>query len=182
MDKIDELRTLAEEGKIPEPPPDVNDRDGNRRGRANHVPRREDGKVDLAALGAPPPGFAWTRTGRPVVETWPEEPLTCPECGSEVVLKTGRFGPYFGCSGYPKCSFVSNLRGEAKKRADAEMPRPARPKPIPTDIECEECGEPMVIRTGRNGQFLGCSKYPKCKNSRPLPEGATAESLAISGK
>ena len=117
-----------------------------------------------------------------MVETWPDEPLTCPNCGSEVALKTGRFGPYFGCSAYPKCSFVSNMRGEAKKRAEVEMPRPARPKPIPTDIRCEECGEPMVIRTGRNGQFLGCSKYPKCKNSQPLPGGATAESLATSSK
>jgi ssDNA-binding Zn-finger/Zn-ribbon topoisomerase 1 len=40
----------------------------------------------------------------------------------------------------------------------------------------------MVIRTGRTGPFLGCSKYPKCRSSKPLPEGETAESLAAAGK
>jgi len=36
----------------------------------------------------------------------------------------------------------------------------------------------MAIRTGRTGPFLGCSKYPKCKFAKPLPEGYTAEALA----
>jgi DNA topoisomerase-1 len=67
------------------------------------------------------------------------------------------------------------MRGEAKKRAEAEMPSAARPKPIPTDIRCDECGETMLIRTGRTGPFLGCSKYPKCRFSKPMPEGLTAE-------
>jgi DNA topoisomerase-1 len=44
-----------------------------------------------------------------------------------------------------------------------------------TEVRCDECGEPMVIRTGRTGPFLGCSKYPKCRFSKPLPEGLTAE-------
>jgi DNA topoisomerase-1 len=186
LDKIDDLKALQEAGKIPDPPPENNNgngRNGNgRRANGRTVPRREDGKVDIAALGTPPPGFAWTRTGREVVETWPEEPLTCPDCGGEMTLKNGRFGPYFGCSAYPRCSFVANLRGEAKKRAEIESPRPVRPKPIPTDVPCDECGEPMVIRTGRSGPFLGCSKYPRCRNSKPLPEGETVETLATSGK
>jgi DNA topoisomerase-1 len=186
MDKIDHLKALAEAGEIPDPPPENNNsngRNGNgRRANGREVPRRKDGKVDIAALGPPPPGFAWTRTGREVVETWPEEALTCPDCGNEVTLKNGRFGPYFGCSAYPRCSFVANLRGEAKKRADIESPRPVKPKPIPTDIPCDECGERMVIRTGRTGPFLGCSKYPKCRSSKPIPEGETTESLAASRK
>lgn len=179
MEKLDHLRELEEAGKIPDAPLDNNGVNG----RKNHkVPRDKNGKVDLAALGPPPPGFAWTRTGRPVVETWPEdEHLVCPDCGEEVLAKTGRFGPYFGCTNYPKCSFVANLRGAAKKRADAEIPGATRPKPIPTDVACDECGEPMLIRSGRSGQFLGCSKYPKCRFSKPMPEGETAESLARAG-
>ena len=55
---------------------------------------------------------------------------------------------------------------------DSDKPKP---KPIPTDISCDECGETMVIRTGRSGPFLGCSKYPKCKSNKPLPEGVTGE-------
>jgi ssDNA-binding Zn-finger/Zn-ribbon topoisomerase 1 len=125
--------------------------------------------VNLDELGPPPPGFAWTRTGKPVVETWPEGPLYCPECGKELLLKAGRFGPFYSCTGFPKCRCSVNLRGEAKKRAEIEMPPPAKEKPIPTEIPCEECGEPMMIRNGRSGKFLGCSKYPKCKTTKPLP-------------
>ncbi len=172
-DKIEHLRTLEAEGKIPDAPPEIKPGARGKKGAAG-----KQVKVDITALGAPPEGFAWTRTGRPVVETWPEEPLNCPECGNEVSLKDGRFGPYYGCGAYPKCRFVSNLRGDAKKRAAIEMPTPDKPKPIPTDVPCDECGEPMLIRTGRSGQFLGCSKYPKCRFSKPLPEGTTAASLA----
>lgn len=38
----------------------------------------------------------------------------------------------------------------------------------PTDETCDRCGKPMAIRWGRFGQFLACSGYPECKNSRPL--------------
>ena len=39
-----------------------------------------------------------------------------------------------------------------------------------TDIKCDVCGRPMVVRWGRNGKFLACSGYPECKNTRPLEE------------
>jgi DNA topoisomerase I len=38
-----------------------------------------------------------------------------------------------------------------------------------TDIVCDKCGGAMLIKWGRNGRFLSCSKYPKCKNAKPLP-------------
>jgi len=177
MEKLEHLKELEAKGEIPDaPPPGAN---GRSSAAAKNLPRDAKGKVDIAALGPPPPGFAWTRTGRPVVETWPKDDLTCPECGAECTAKTGRFGPYFGCSRYPKCRFVANLRGAAKKHAEAEMPGATKPKPIPTEIPCEQCGAHMVIRTGRTGPFLGCSTYPKCRNSQPLPEGSTVESLTV---
>ncbi len=37
-----------------------------------------------------------------------------------------------------------------------------------TDVMCEKCGSPMVIKWGRNGKFLACSAYPECKNTKPL--------------
>lgn len=40
--------------------------------------------------------------------------------------------------------------------------------PRETDIVCEKCGSKMLIRTGRFGEFLACSNFPKCKNTRPL--------------
>jgi DNA topoisomerase-1 len=174
MEKLDELKKLEAEGKVPPPP--TNHNGANHRTRGNGRGAKGAAvKADPKELGAPPPGFAWTRTGKPVVEDWPDDPLKCPDCGSEVTLKTGRYGPYYGCSAYPRCSFVANLRGEAKKRAAVEMPTPVKPKPVPTDIVCDECGSNMVIRNGRQGPFLGCGRYPKCRFSKPLPEGlATA--------
>ncbi len=38
-----------------------------------------------------------------------------------------------------------------------------------TDIDCELCGSKMMIKWGRNGRFLSCTNYPKCKNAKPLP-------------
>ena len=35
----------------------------------------------------------------------------------------------------------------------------------PTDLVCEKCSSPMVIKWGKNGRFLCCSKYPECKNT-----------------
>jgi topoisomerase IA-like protein len=128
-------------------------------------------KDNSESFGTPPEGFAWTRTGKPVVEDWPEGTLACPNCGSDLVLKAGRFGPFFSCTGYPKCKTSINLRGQAKKRAEQEMgPAPDRPPPQPTDVICDKCGAHMVIRSGRGGSFLGCSGYPNCRSTKPLPD------------
>ncbi|TWT42190.1 DNA topoisomerase 1 [Phycisphaerae bacterium RAS1] len=136
-------------------------------------------RVTYTPEGDPPPGFAWTRTGRPVVEVMPEDhTLPCPECGSTMELKRGRFGPFFSCGNFPRCRFNANLRGEAKKQAEELLPAPVRPKPIPTDIPCEECGQPMLVRQGPRGRFLGCSGYPKCKSTQELPPGFNVEAMA----
>ena len=37
-----------------------------------------------------------------------------------------------------------------------------------TELKCEKCGSPMVMKTGRYGKFLACSNYPECKNIQPL--------------
>ena len=55
---------------------------------------------------------------------------------------------------------------KALERAQEEMPRVRVEEP--TDEVCEKCGRPMVIKHGRFGQFLSCSGFPECKNSRPL--------------
>ncbi|MBU0641042.1 MAG: type I DNA topoisomerase [Planctomycetes bacterium] len=146
--------------------------DGAGSGRKAGKSAGKKGGAARSNNGEPPEGFAWTRTGRPVVEVLPEDgTLSCPECGSVMALKRGRFGPFFSCTGFPKCKFVSNLRGAAKKQAEEMMPAPNRPKPQVTDVPCEECGKPMVIRESRRGKFLGCSGYPKCTNTKEVPAG-----------
>jgi len=51
----------------------------------------------------------------------------------------------------------------------------AAPKQVQTtDVQCPECGKPMLIRWGRRGRFLACSGFPECKGTRPL-EGEEQE-------
>ncbi len=51
----------------------------------------------------------------------------------------------------------------------------AAPKQVQaTDVQCPECGRPMVIRWGRRGRFLACTGFPECKGTRPL-EGEEQE-------
>jgi DNA topoisomerase-1 len=79
----------------------------------------------------------------------------CPECGSKLVIREGRFGKFMACSTYPKCKFTKNLpEEEAKARAIQET--------------CEKCGKPMTIKRGRFGEFLACTGYPNCKNIKPI--------------
>ena len=52
---------------------------------------------------------------------------------------------------------------EALDKAAAAIPDEA------SGMVCEKCGEPMTVKAGRNGRFLSCSGYPKCKNAKPLP-------------
>jgi len=175
MDKLEELKASAAARGHPGNEPVA---DSGASGNTNAAPmaasasRRPAPKTSYDDNGDPPVGYAWTRTGRPVVEVMPEEgKLSCPECGGVMQLKRGRFGPFFSCSRFPHCKFVANLRGEAKKQAEDTLPAPPRPKAELTDIVCEECGQLMVIREGRRGKFLGCSGYPKCRCTRELPAG-----------
>ena len=52
---------------------------------------------------------------------------------------------------------------EAIDKASSDIPDEA------SGMVCETCGEPMTVKAGRNGRFLSCSGYPKCKNAKPLP-------------
>ena len=89
----------------------------------------------------------------------PLEGKFCPECGSQLLLRKGRYGEFIACSNFPKCRYTSQVDGTKK------------PKPKETDIKCDKCGAPMVIKTSRKGEeFLACSNYPKCKNAKPLKE------------
>jgi DNA topoisomerase-1 len=84
----------------------------------------------------------------------------CPECRQELLLRKGKFGEFVACSGYPKCRYTEQL--------DENGNKVERPKDQPSDEKCEKCGSDMVIKNGRNGEFLACSAYPKCKNTKSL--------------
>ena len=86
----------------------------------------------------------------------------CEKCGSNMIVKWGRYSRFLGCSNYPECRNTKSL--------EAESAQPAEPEE--TDEVCDKCQKPMVIRTSRSGgKFLACTGYPKCKNAKPINIG-----------
>ena len=69
-------------------------------------------------------------------------------------------------------SVLGEFYGPFKKSlaaAEAQM-RDVKREEKPTDLVCEKCGSPMVIKWGRMGRFLACSGYPDCKNTKDFVE------------
>jgi DNA topoisomerase-1 len=67
------------------------------------------------------------------------------------------------------------------KNAIAHM-RDVKREEIPTEHMCEKCGNPLVIKWGRNGSFLACSGYPECRNTKEYERGANGEIKVLEGK
>ena len=81
------------------------------------------------------------------------------KCGKPMVIKLGRFGRYLRCTGHPECSGTKNLKKDGEVAETFE--------PEPTGEDCPKCGEPLVRKKNRWGQFfVGCSGW-KPKNSKP---------------
>jgi DNA topoisomerase-1 len=90
----------------------------------------------------------------------------CPLCGKLMLMKKGRYGKFMACPDYPKCNGKKTLAGKGtwtKKTGDG----PAAAAET-TDEKCPTCGAEMVVRAGRFGKFLACSKYPKCKTTKKI--------------
>src|SRR5207253_11275122 len=60
------------------------------------------------------------------------------------------------------------------KKAEKEM-RDVKRQEVPTDIACEKCGAMMVVKWGRNGEFLACPRYPECKNTKNFKRNEKGE-------
>ena len=63
---------------------------------------------------------------------------------------------------------------EELRKAKATM-RNVKQEETPTDLVCEKCGKPMVIKWGKNGRFLACTNYPACKNTMNFTQGEKGE-------
>lgn len=85
----------------------------------------------------------------------------CPECNSDMVMKSGKFGDFEACSNYPTCKY----RPPKETKAVAQL----------TGEKCPECNSDIVERDGKFGKFASCSNYPTCKWTPPKPEKAPAE-------
>ena len=93
----------------------------------------------------------------------------CDKCGKKMIIKTGRYGKFLACSGFPECHNIKKL-GAA---GNAEPEKPADPKILEMEKKyagevCEKCGSAMKVRVGKYGPFLACSAYPKCKNIKNI--------------
>ncbi len=92
-----------------------------------------------------------------------EVDVPCPLCGKKLILRRSRFGVFLGCADYPTCkgTLPCDKEGNPLKVVKEE------------DIKetCSLCGSPMVVRRKGRRPFLGCSKYPECKNATAIPEG-----------
>jgi len=90
----------------------------------------------------------------------------CPE-GHPMVIKWGRFGRFFACEKYPEHKYTEPLE-ENGAGANGQGQAGEEQK---TDEKCSKCGSPMVLKTGRFGRFLACSRYPECKTTKALSIG-----------
>lgn len=68
----------------------------------------------------------------------------CPNCGFNLVIRTGRFGKFVACTNFPECTYTRQY-GEK------------------VDIKCPRCGADIVLKRSKRGKkFYGCSHYPTC--------------------
>ncbi|UCG54141.1 MAG: topoisomerase DNA-binding C4 zinc finger domain-containing protein, partial [Dehalococcoidia bacterium] len=78
----------------------------------------------------------------------------CPRCSRPIVVKTGRFGKFLACVGFPECKYTASFQ-------------------IKTGSKCPECGSELLGKRSKNKRlFYGCSNYPNClfaTNLKPLP-------------
>lgn len=90
--------------------------------------------------------------------------IDCPKCKKHKLQKIWSRNKYFyGCSDYPTCDFTAPLESLNFRKEDYD----------PTfdwEQKCPKCGSDMVLRFGRFGPFLGCSKYPDCKGIVNIPK------------
>ena len=71
----------------------------------------------------------------------------CPECGSDLVVRKGKFGEFVACSNYPTCKYIKKEKKE-----------------VTVVCKCPKCGSDIIEKPTKKGKvFWGCSGYPKCK-------------------
>ncbi len=87
------------------------------------------------------------------------EDMLCPKCGSKMIIKLARNGKFYSCSRYPDCAGARTMEG-----LELEGPKETGEMcPLCGDKKGKSGGGKLVIRQGKFGAFISCSRYPKCK-------------------
>ncbi len=93
----------------------------------------------------------------------------CPDCGSDLVVRNGRYGIFTACSNYPSCKYIKKEENEIKQI-----------------IDCPKCSGKIIEKKTRRGKvFYGCDNYPKCKFATwylPVDKCPECQSLLIQKK
>jgi len=84
-----------------------------------------------------------------------QEEEFCDNCGRQMVLKNGPWGPFMSCPGYnedPPCKTIRKLTQKVQQKP-----------PVILEEKCPRCGKHLLQREGQYGEFIACSGFPKCK-------------------
>jgi len=93
--------------------------------------------------------------------------LICEVCKEgKMLIKRSKGGEFLACSNYPKCKNSKSFTRDQGGKIVISLP-------TTLDEKCPQCGNPLMLRTGKYGEFIACSTYPKCKYSRPKTLGVT---------
>ncbi|MDL0109567.1 type I DNA topoisomerase [Campylobacter felis] len=91
----------------------------------------------------------------------------CPQCGSELAVRKGRYGEFIACLAFPKCRYSRNLKEDNAEKKETK-------KANGIGVKCPKCENGEVVeRFSRRGKFYGCNHYPKCdfvSNYKPSKE------------
>jgi len=100
-----------------------------------------------------------------------ETNIACDNCSAPMIVKWGKGGEFLSCSKYPECKNAKAFKYDDEgKIVIVERAAPV----VREDMPCDKCSAPMVIKQSRRGEFLACSRYPDCKNSKAFeydPDG-----------
>jgi len=90
--------------------------------------------------------------------------ISCDQCGSPMEIRWGKYGKFLSCTAYPECKNAKMFKQDEKGTIMVE-------EPPSVDEKCPQCGSPMVVKEGRYGKFLACTRYPDCKGTRSVSIG-----------
>jgi len=90
--------------------------------------------------------------------------IRCEQCGSAMEIRWGRFGKFLSCTAYPECKNAKMFRKDEEGKIMVE-------ESPSIDERCPQCESPMVVKEGRYGKFLACSRYPDCKGTKSISIG-----------
>ncbi len=105
--------------------------------------------------------------------------VSCPKCETKMLLKYGRYGAYLEC---PKCGERKKVPSASTITYDGKIVHVDIKEAEILDEKCPKCGAPLVKRHGRYGDFISCSRYPKCDYIRSIDTYARGKCPKCGGK